>query len=147
VINFIGIIRIVRFTVVIILEGQFEMLVLLLLVMESNHWYCSQSSLRIVLEQANLNHRPLDQIMSPNTRAASRKPALLTLRFLLKLRSLVTPIIPIRLINSVILTTCYIQINSNHLLGFRGLLTLLCVDATQKVILLELLRVIRLSRL
>ena len=35
VINFIGVIRIVRVFVVIILEGQFEMLVLLLLVMES----------------------------------------------------------------------------------------------------------------
>jgi hypothetical protein len=35
VINFIGVIRIVRAIVVIILEGQFEMLVLLLLVMES----------------------------------------------------------------------------------------------------------------
>jgi hypothetical protein len=35
VINFIGVIRIVRVIVVIILEGQFEMLVLLLLVMES----------------------------------------------------------------------------------------------------------------
>ena len=35
VINFIGVIRIVRVIVVIILEGQFEMLVLLILVMES----------------------------------------------------------------------------------------------------------------
>jgi hypothetical protein len=35
VIKYIGVIRIVRVTVVIILEGQFEMLVLLLLVMES----------------------------------------------------------------------------------------------------------------
>ncbi len=35
VINFIEVIRIVRITVVVILEGQFEMPVLLLLVMES----------------------------------------------------------------------------------------------------------------
>ncbi len=35
VIKYIGVIQIVRVTVVIILEGQFEMLVLLLLVMES----------------------------------------------------------------------------------------------------------------
>jgi hypothetical protein len=34
-INFIGVVRILRVIVVIILEGQFEMFVLLLLVMES----------------------------------------------------------------------------------------------------------------
>jgi hypothetical protein len=47
----------------------------------------------------------------------------------------------------VILRTRITQIKSNHSLGFCGLRTWLCADATQDVSLLELFRVLGLSRL
>jgi hypothetical protein len=88
---------------------------------------------------ANLHHRPLDHRTPTNTRSASRKPALISLSVLINLTTLITPLMPIKLINSVILRTRLTQINSNHLLGFRGMRTWLCVDATQTVILVGVL--------
>ena len=51
------------------------------------------------------------------------------------LKPLITPMFPVNLINSVILRTQLTQNNTNHLLGFRGMRTWPCVDATQNVIL------------
>ena len=77
----------------------------------------------IVLKQATLHHRPLDHRTLPNTRPDSRTPALISLTVLINLRTLRTPIMPIKLINSVILASRISQNNSNHLLGFRGMRT------------------------
>jgi hypothetical protein len=88
---------------------------------------------RIVVKRANLRCSPLAHRSWANTRAASRKPARIMLKFLINLRALISSIIPVNLISSVILITCYIQINSNHSLGFRGLRIWPCVDATQWV--------------
>ncbi len=82
----------------------------------------------------NFHHRPLERRVQNNTRSASRKPALISLSVLTNLSTLITPLMPIKLINSVILRTRLTQINSNHLLGSRGMRTWLCVDATQNVI-------------
>jgi hypothetical protein len=61
--------------------------------------------------------------------------ALISPSILINLSSLKESIMPIKLITSVILSTRLMQNNSNHLLGFRGMRTWLCVDATQGVLL------------
>ena len=112
------------------------MLVLLLIVLSlssENPWYRRYATLCIVLKQSKLQRRPLDHRLPPSTRAASCKPALVLLKVLINLRTLVTPKMPVNLINSVILRTQLTQNNTNHLLGFRGMRTWPCVDATQAV--------------
>ncbi len=88
---------------------------------------------RIVLKQAKLHCSPVTHRTWANTRAASRKPVRIMLKFLINLRTLFIPIIPLNWIFSVILTIRITQINSNHSLGFCGLRTWPCVDAMQRV--------------
>jgi hypothetical protein len=129
--------RVITVFAVTIFIAHFEAVVLLSLVLSrssENPWYYHYPTLCIILDRSKLQLRPLDHRMPPNTRAASCKPALALLKVLINLRLLVTPKMPINLINSVILRTQSTQNNTNHLLGFRGMRTWPCVDATQIVI-------------
>ena len=150
-IKYIGVIRIVRVTVVIILEGQFEMLVLLLLVMELMVWNS------LVLPLVKFADCP---VASELTSWATRPNNVTQHTSSLAQASSISAKIPSKAKNpcnpsnsnkphqlSDPLNPYITKINSYHSLGFRGLLTWLCVGAMQKVILLELLRVIRLLRL
>jgi hypothetical protein len=94
--------RVIRVFAVTIFIAHFEGVVLLSLVLSrssDNPWFCRYPTLCIVLKQSKLQHRPLDHRAPPNTRAASCKPALVLLKVLINLSTLVTPKMPINLIN------------------------------------------------
>ncbi len=79
-INFIGVVRIFRVIVVIIFGRSVRDARVIITSYRIDGLKIAgiavSQRLRNVLEQANSHHRPLDQRLSPNTRAAFRKPAL-----------------------------------------------------------------------